>query len=142
MVNGNFVMQIGVINLHDFFDIICVNGKFIEIRKHLTIRWFCLKIMCENFKKKAGWFQIWLNQPWIAQNCANLWQIQLNPNCLCWHNFRCYEWIDILNCSSQSTAILSHLTTIAGPWYFWQGIRTSKAHKPVTLSGNATFTKV
>ena len=35
-----------------------------------------------------------------------------------------------------------YLTTIAGPWYFWQGIRTSKAHKPVTLSGNATFTKV
>ena len=36
----------------------------------------------------------------------------------------------------------NHLTTIAGPWYFWKGIRTSKAHKPVTLSGNATFTKV
>ena len=35
-----------------------------------------------------------------------------------------------------------YLTTIAGPWHFWKGIRTSKAHKPVTLSGNATFTKV
>ena len=35
-----------------------------------------------------------------------------------------------------------YLTTIADPWYFWKGIRTSKAHKPVTLSGNHTFTKV
>ena len=35
-----------------------------------------------------------------------------------------------------------HLTTIADPWYFWKGICHSKAHKPVTLSGNATFTKV
>ena len=35
-----------------------------------------------------------------------------------------------------------HLTTIADPWYFWKGICVSKAHKPVTLSGNATFTKV
>ena len=34
------------------------------------------------------------------------------------------------------------LTTIADPWYFWKGICLSKAHKPVTLSGNATFTKV
>ena len=38
--------------------------------------------------------------------------------------------------------VLHNLTTIAGPWYFWQGSCTSKAHKPVTLSGNATFTKV
>ena len=37
---------------------------------------------------------------------------------------------------------LQHLTTIADPWYFWKGICLSKAHKPVTLSGNATFTKV
>ena len=35
-----------------------------------------------------------------------------------------------------------NLTTIADPWYFWKGICVSKAHKPVTLSGNATFTKV
>ena len=35
-----------------------------------------------------------------------------------------------------------HLTTIGGPWYFWKGICVSKAHKPVTLSGNPTFTKV
>ena len=35
----------------------------------------------------------------------------------------------------------SHLTTIADPWYFWKGIRTTKAHKPVTLLGNHTFTK-
>ena len=35
-----------------------------------------------------------------------------------------------------------YLTTIADPWYFWKGSCTSKAHKPVTLSGNATFTKV
>ena len=35
-----------------------------------------------------------------------------------------------------------HLTTIGGPWYFWKGICPSKAHKPVTLSGNPTFTKV
>ena len=26
------------------------------------------------------------------------------------------------------------LTTIGGPCYFWKGICTSKAHKPVTLS--------
>jgi hypothetical protein len=38
--------------------------------------------------------------------------------------------------------VCEHLTTIADPWYFWKGIRTSKAHKPVTLSGNHTFTKV
>ena len=37
---------------------------------------------------------------------------------------------------------LPYLTTIADPWYFWKGSCTSKAHKPVTLSGNATFTKV
>ena len=30
-----------------------------------------------------------------------------------------------------------YLTTIADPWYFWKGICLSKAHKPVTLSGNA-----
>ena len=36
----------------------------------------------------------------------------------------------------------AHLTTIADPWYFWKGICLSKAHKPVTLSGNPTFTKV
>ena len=36
----------------------------------------------------------------------------------------------------------SNLTTIGGPWYFWKGICPSKAHKPVTLSGNHTFTKV
>ena len=35
-----------------------------------------------------------------------------------------------------------HLTTIGGPWYFWKGICVSKAHKPVILSGNPTFTKV
>ena len=35
-----------------------------------------------------------------------------------------------------------HLTTIGGPWYFWLGRCVSKAHKPVTLSGNPTFTKV
>ena len=35
-----------------------------------------------------------------------------------------------------------NLTTIADTWYFWKGICVSKAHKPVTLSGNATFTKV
>ena len=40
----------------------------------------------------------------------------------------CHDWI--------------YLTTIGGPWYFWKGICVSKAHKPVTLSGNATFTKV
>ena len=34
------------------------------------------------------------------------------------------------------------LTTIGDPWYFWKGICVSKAQKPVTLSGNATFTKV
>ena len=38
--------------------------------------------------------------------------------------------------------LLGTLTTIADPWYFWKGSCTSKAHKPVTLSGNATFTKV
>ena len=43
---------------------------------------------------------------------------------------------------SQVIEFKVYLTTIAGPWYFWKGIRTSKAHKPVTLSGNATFTKV
>ena len=37
---------------------------------------------------------------------------------------------------------IQHLTTIGGPWYFWKGICVSKAHKPVTLSGNPTFTKV
>ena len=37
---------------------------------------------------------------------------------------------------------MDYLTTIADPWYFWKGSCTSKAHKPVTLSGNATFTKV
>ena len=36
----------------------------------------------------------------------------------------------------------ANLTTIAGPWYFWQGRCSSKAPKPVTLSGNPTFTKV
>ena len=35
-----------------------------------------------------------------------------------------------------------YLNTIGGRWYFWKGIWASKAHKPVTLSGNATFTKV
>ena len=35
-----------------------------------------------------------------------------------------------------------YLTTIGDPWYFWKGSCNSKAHKPVTLSGNATFTKV
>ena len=35
-----------------------------------------------------------------------------------------------------------YLTTIGGAWYFWKGICPSKALKPVTLSGNATFTKV
>ena len=35
-----------------------------------------------------------------------------------------------------------NLTTIADPWYFWKGICHSKAHKPVTLSRNPTFTKV
>ena len=38
--------------------------------------------------------------------------------------------------------LVKHLTTIADPWYFWKGICLSKAHKPVTLSGNHTFTKV
>ena len=41
-----------------------------------------------------------------------------------------------------SIYIVANLTTIADPWYFWKGICTSKAHKPVTLSGNHTFTKV
>ena len=36
----------------------------------------------------------------------------------------------------------TNLTTIADPWYFWKGICLSKAHKPVTLSGNPIFTKV
>ena len=31
---------------------------------------------------------------------------------------------------------LHNLTTIGGPWYFWYGSCPSKAHKPVTLSGN------
>ena len=44
---------------------------------------FLTKKISETFKWKAGWFQIWLNEPWKAQNCANLWQIQPNPNCLC-----------------------------------------------------------
>ena len=35
-----------------------------------------------------------------------------------------------------------HLTTIEDPWYFWKGICVSKAHKPVSLSENPTFTKV
>ena len=35
-----------------------------------------------------------------------------------------------------------NLTTIADPWYFWKGICVSKAHKPVSLSGNPTFRKV
>ena len=35
-----------------------------------------------------------------------------------------------------------YLTTIGGPCYFWKGICVSKAHKPVILSGNPTFTKV
>ena len=42
----------------------------------------------------------------------------------------------------EDNKIKVHLTTIADPWYFWKGSCTSKAHKPVTLSGNATFTKV
>ena len=37
---------------------------------------------------------------------------------------------------------VTHLNTIGGRWYFWKGIWASKAHKPGTLSGNATFTKV
>ena len=36
----------------------------------------------------------------------------------------------------------AHLNTIGACWYFWKGSWTSKAHKPVTLSKNATFTKV
>ena len=36
----------------------------------------------------------------------------------------------------------TYLTTIVDPWYFWKGICHSKAHKPVTLSRNPTFTKV
>ena len=38
--------------------------------------------------------------------------------------------------------IIFYLTTIGAAWYFWKGICSSKALKPVTLSGNATFTKV
>ena len=38
--------------------------------------------------------------------------------------------------------ISTYLNTIATGWYFWKGIWTSKAHEPVTLSKNATFTKV
>ena len=36
----------------------------------------------------------------------------------------------------------TYLNTIGGCWYFWKGIWASKAHKPVTLPENATFTKV
>ena len=35
-----------------------------------------------------------------------------------------------------------YLNTIGACWYFWKGIWASKAHEPVTLSKNATFTKV
>ena len=36
----------------------------------------------------------------------------------------------------------AYLNTIGACWYFWKGIWASKAHEPVTLSKNATFTKV
>ena len=46
----------------------------------------------------------------------------------------------------QSTLMVQlqplHLNTIGACWYFWKGIWASKAHEPVTLSGNPTFTKV
>ena len=38
--------------------------------------------------------------------------------------------------------LVLHLNTIGACWYFWKGIWASKAHEPVTLSKNATFTKV
>ena len=44
--------------------------------------------------------------------------------------------------SKQAQYFVAYLTTIGDPWYFWKGSCNSKAHKPVTLSGNATFTKV
>ena len=48
--------------------------------------------------------------------------------------------IDVVQ--EDTIQIEGNLTTIGGPWYFWKGICVSKAHKPVTLSGNHTFTKV
>ena len=42
----------------------------------------------------------------------------------------------------MNQTLVCNLTTIGGAWYFWKGICPSKALKPVTLSGNATFTKV
>ena len=37
--------------------------------------------------------------------------------------------------------LLSRWSGVKGPWYFWWGICSSKAHKPVTLLGNPTFRK-
>ena len=37
--------------------------------------------------------------------------------------------------------LLSRWSGVKGPWYFWWGICSSKAHKPVTLLGNPTFKK-
>ena len=53
-------------------------------------------------------------------------------------------WIPLNRASRivQEEQLPGNLTTIGGPWYFWKGICVSKAHKPVTLSGNHTFTKV
>ena len=57
--------------------------------------------------------------------------------------YKCINRVIKLLLPKQMQALsLAHLTTIADPWYFWKGSCTSKAHKPVTLSGNATFTKV
>ena len=49
---------------------------------------------------------------------------------------------DIVLTKRITTNTKANLTTIGGPWYFWKGICVSKAHKPVTLSENPTFTKV
>ena len=47
-----------------------------------------------------------------------------------------------MNSKQNVIGSTGNLNTIADPWYFWKGICVSKAHKPVTLSGNAPFTKV
>ena len=106
--------------------------------------------------------KVWYHQIWI-QNNLGFKVLILIKNAIYCQVLQCQsqkllrrlKQFDILNSGkwlhgfsnkphyeTKTSLMLLHLTTIGGPWYFWKGICVSKAHKPVTLSGNPTFTKV
>ena len=89
---------------------------------------------------------IWDLSP-VDVNCTflNVMRYSLKTaQCHIWGHFRLVCQSPRFSCNIRRPEIKrkKYLTTIGGPWYFWKGSCTSKAHKPVTISGNPTFLKV